>query len=147
MTKSSATENDYVKFIANNVAMPSYGATLQVNMHTADPGKGGTATTSAPTYSAYAAQTVSRDGAGLTICNKTSPFAANASGGAFKNAALVAFPEYEGGFSGTETITHTSISVVATGQILRKGALLTPRINAAFSTPLFAPGEMVWIED
>jgi hypothetical protein len=147
MTKSSATENDYVKFIANNVAMPSYGATLQFNMHIADPGKGGTATTSAPTYTAYVAQTVARDGTGLVICNKTTPFAANPSGGAFKNDDLVLFPEYEGGFVGTETITHASISVVATGQILRKGALLSPRTYAAGTAPIFAPGELVFIED
>lgn len=147
MTKSSATENDYVKFVANAVAMPAYGATLQINLHTADPGKGGTATTAAPTYSAYAAQAVARDGSGFVICNKTDPFAPNAAGGAFKNAALVSFPEYEGGFVGTETITHASVSVVATGQILRKGPLLAPRVYAAGITPTFPAGTMIFVED
>ena len=28
MSKSNATENDFIKFVFNNVAMPSYGATL-----------------------------------------------------------------------------------------------------------------------
>jgi hypothetical protein len=147
MTKSSATENDYVKFIANAVAMPAYGSSLQINMHTADPGKAGTATTSEPTYTAYAAQTVARDGTGFVICDKTTPFAANANGGAFKNDDLILFPEYEGGFVGTETITHVSVSVVATGQILRKAALLAPRTFAAGTAPLFAPGELVFAED
>lgn len=35
MSKSNVTENDFVKFVFNGVAMPSYGATLQLNFHTA----------------------------------------------------------------------------------------------------------------
>ena len=30
MSKSNATENDYIKFVFNGVAMPAYGANLQV---------------------------------------------------------------------------------------------------------------------
>lgn len=147
MSKSNATENDYVKFEANNVAMPNYGATLQINLHTADPGEAGTATTNQPTYTAYVPQVVSRDSSGLTICDGTNPYAPNASGPGYKNTALVSFPEYEGGFAGTETITHSSISVIATGQILRSSALQATRIYAAGITPTFPAGTMVWIED
>ena len=147
MSKSNATENDYVKFEANAVAMPSYGANLQINLHTADPGEAGIATTNLPTYSAYVAQTVPRDGSGLTICNNTAPYAANPSGGGYKNTALVQFPEYEGGFVGTETITHASISVIATGQILRSGPLNAPRIYAAGGSPIFPAGTMIFLED
>jgi hypothetical protein len=147
MSKSNATENDYVKFEANNVAMPAYGATLQINLHTADPGEAGVATSNLPSYTAYLAQTVARDSSGLTICNTTFPYAANAAGGGYKNTALITFPEYEGGFGGTETITHASISVVATGQILRSGPLTAPRIYAAGATPLFPAGTMIFLED
>lgn len=147
MSKSNATENDYVKFEANAVAMPNYGATLQINLHTADPGEAGIATSNEPTYTAYAPQIVSRDAAGLTICDTTLPYAANPAGGGYKNAALITFPEYEGGFAGTETITHASISVVATGQILRSGPLNAPRIYAAGATPLFPAGTMIFLED
>lgn len=147
MSKSNATENDYVKFEANGVAMPAYGANLQINLHTADPGEGGTASSNAPTYSAYVPQTVSRDAIGLTICNGTLPYAANPNGPGYKNAALVSFPEYEGGFVGTETITHASVSVIATGQILRSGALGAPRIYSAGITPTFPAGTMIFVED
>lgn len=144
MSKSNATENDYVKFEANAVAMPSYGANLQVNLHTADPGEAGTATTSAPTYTGYAAVSVSRDAAGFTICDGTNPYAANASGNAYKNTAQITFPECTGG---SDTITHVSVSVIATGQILRKTALTASIAVSNTITPLFPPGTLVFAED
>lgn len=144
MSKGNTTENDYVKFEANAVAMPSYGSNLQINLHTADPGEAGTATTNAPTYTPYAAQTVSRDALGLTICDPTNPYAANASGSAYKNADDVIFPECT---SGSDTITHVSISVIATGQILRKTSLTSSLAVSANVTPLFPAGTLVWAED
>lgn len=144
MSKANATENDLVKFIFNNVAFPSYGTNLQVNLHTADPGEAGTATTSAPTYTGYAAVSVSRDGAGWTICDGTNPYAANASGNAAKNTAEVTFPECTGG---SDTLTHASVSVIATGQILYKGAL-TASINVSnLITPRFPAGTLILAED
>lgn len=144
MSKGNTTENDFVKFVANAVAMPAYGANLQVNLHTADPGESGTATTSAPTYTGYAAVAVARDATGWTICDGTDPYAANASGNAFKNAAEVTFPECTGG---SDTITHGSISVVATGQILYKGALNASIAVSNLITPRFPAGTMVFSED
>lgn len=144
MSKSNATENDLVKFIFNAVAMPSYGSNLQVNLHTADPGESGTATTSAPTYTGYVAVPVSRDGAGWTICDGTGPYAANANGNAAKNTAEVTFPECTGG---SDTITHASVSVVATGQVLYKGALTAPLNVSNLITPRFPAGTLVLAED
>jgi hypothetical protein len=144
MSKGNTTENDLVKFIFNGVAMPAYGANLQVNLHTADPGEAGTATTSAPTYTGYAAVAVSRDGAGWTICDGTNPYAANASGNAAKNAAEVTFPECTGG---SDTITHASVSVVATGQVLYKGALTAPINVSNLITPRFPAGTLILAED
>jgi hypothetical protein len=144
MSKSNATENDLVKFIFNAVAMPAYGVSLQVNLHTADPGEAGTATTSAPTYTGYAAVSVSRDGAGWTICNGTDPYAPNASGNAAKNTAEVTFPECTGG---SDTLTHASVSVIATGQILYKGALTAPLAISNLITPRFPAGTLVLAED
>lgn len=144
MSKANATENDLVKFIAQATAMPSYGSNLQVNLHTADPGEAGTATTNAPTYTGYAAVAVARDVTGWTICDGTNPYADNASGNAFKNAAEVTFPECTGG---SDTITHASVSVVATGQILYKGAL-TASINISnLITPRFPAGTFICAED
>jgi hypothetical protein len=145
MSKSNATENDFVKFVFNAVAMPSYGALLQLNFHTADPGEAGTATTSEPTPTTYAAQTVERDVTGWVICDIDGT--PNADGSAAKNAAQVTFPEVEGGFAGTETWTHGSVSVVATGQILYSGALTQAIIVSALTTPLFPAGAVLFSED
>ena len=134
MSKSNATENDFVKFVFNAVAMPSYGSALQLNFHTADPGEAGTATTSEPTPTAYAAQSVTRDGTG-------------AAGSAATSAVAVTFPEVEGGFVGTETWTHGSVSVVATGQILYSGALTQSIIVSALTTPNFPAGTVLFRED
>lgn len=144
MSKGNATENDLVKFIAQATAMPAYGANLQVNLHVADPGEAGVATTSPPTYTGYVAVAVSRDVAGWTICDGTNPYAANASGNAFKNAAEVTFPECTGG---TDTITHASVSVVATGQILYKGSLTAPINISNLITPRFPAGTLIMAED
>ncbi len=144
MSKSNATENDWVKFVAQGTALPSYGSNLQVNLHTADPGESGTATTSAATYTGYAAVSVSRDASGWTICDGTNPYGANTAGPAFKNAAEVTFPECTGG---TNTITHASVSVVATGQILYKGALTASLSVSNLITPRFPAGTLVMVED
>ena len=115
-----------------------------MNLHVADPGEAGTATTSPPTYTGYVAVSVSRDGSGWTICDGTNPYASNASGNAAKNAAEVTFPECTGG---TDTITHASISVIATGQILYKGAL-TASVNVSnLITPRFPAGTLILAED
>jgi hypothetical protein len=145
MSKANATENDFVKFVFNNVAMPTYGASLQLNFHTADPGEAGTATTNLPTPTSYAAQTVSRDGAGWVICDTNGT--PNAAGSAAKNAAQVAFPEVESGFVGTEMWTHGSVSVIATGQILYSGALTQAIIVSALTTPIFPAGTVLFAED
>lgn len=133
MSKSNATENDIVKFIFNNVAMPAYGSNLQVNLHTADPGEAGTATTSAPTYTGYVAVAVSRDGAGWTVASNQA-----------SNTAEVTFPECTGG---GDTLTHASVSVVGSGQILYSGALTASLIVSNLITPRFPAGTLVMQED
>jgi hypothetical protein len=142
MSKGNATENDWIKFVFNAVALPAYGANLQVNLHTADPGEAGTASTNAPTHTGYAPVAVSRDGSGWTVCD--SDGTPNAAGNSAKNAAEITFPECTGG---SDTITHASISVVATGQILYKGALTAPINVSNLITPRFPAGTLVLTED
>lgn len=141
MSHGNVTENDLIKFIAQGVAMPAYGATLQVNFHTADPGEAGTASTSAPTWTGYAPVAVARDNTGWTVCDPDTPYAANANGPAVKNASEITFPECT---AGSETMTHTSISVVATGQIIVKGPLTAPLAISAGHTPRFPAGTLVY---
>jgi hypothetical protein len=144
VSKGNATENDVVKNVFLGTAMPTYGPNLQVNLHIADPGEQGSATSSPPTYTGYAPVTVVQSTTGWTICDPDSPYAANAAGSAAKNAAEVTFPECTGG---GDTITHASISVVATGQILYKGALTSPIIVSNLITPRFPAGTMIFKED
>lgn len=145
MSKSNATENDYVKFEANAVAMPAYGANLQINLHTADPGEGGNSDTSKPTYTGYAPVTKSRDAVGFTICDGSNPYAPNAAGPAYKNATDAIFPEATGG---SDTITHVSVSLVGVAQqILRSTALTASLAVSNGVTPLFLAGTLVWAED
>jgi len=145
MSKANATENDFIKFVFNAVGMPTYGASLQLNFHTADPGESGTSITFQPTPTNYVAQSVVRDNTGWTICDSNGT--PNGAGSCAKNAAQVTFPEIEPGFSGTETWTHGSVSVVATGQILYSGALTQPIIVSALSTPLFPAGTVLFREE
>ena len=133
MSKSNATENDVVKFIFNATAFPSYGSNLQVNLHTADPGEAGTSTTSAPSYTGYVAVAVSRDAGGWTV-----------SGNQASNTAEITFPECTGG---SDTLTHASVSVVATGQILYSGSLTAPINISNLITPRFPVGTLVMQED
>lgn len=147
MSKGNTTENDFVKFEANATAMPSYGANLNVNLHTADPGEAGSPSTNLATYDGYLSVSVARDSGGWTICNGTDPYGANASGNAYKNTAQVTFPECDAGFVGTQTITHVSTSSPSTGQLLRKTALTTPIVVGALTTPLFPAGTLVFAED
>ncbi len=145
MSKSNATENDFVKFIAHGTAMPSSGAVLQLNFHTADPGESGVATTNEPTPVNSAPQTVTRDATGFTICDVDGT--PNANGSCFKTAVDVNFDEIESGFVGTETWRFGSLSVQATGQILYKGALTQEIIVSALSTPRFPAGTVLFRED
>lgn len=121
MSKGNATENDIVKFLFNNTAMPSYGSNLYLALHTADPGEGGTAATNEATYGSYARVALSRDSGGWTV-----------SGSQSQNAALAQFPQCT---SGSETITHMSITVASSGtsQILYSGALTQ---SVAVSAPI-----------
>jgi hypothetical protein len=145
MSKSNATENDFVKFIFQGIAMPSYGAALQLNFHTNDPGEGGTATTHRPTPVNYTPVTITRDNTGWVICDPDGT--PNTSGSAAKTLIDAVFPEVESGFVGTEEWPHGSVSVVATGQILYSGALTQSIIISALSTPRFPAGTVLFKED
>lgn len=135
MPKSNATRNDYIKFVALGTAMPSYGATWYVHLHTADPGLTGTSSTSEAAYTSYARVAVSRDISGWTVCDPDGT--PNASGTAFKNAAEITFPECTG-VSDDEVITHLSICdnsgqiqySTALGASIRVNNLDTPRVPA-----------------
>ena len=135
MSKSNTTENDLMKFMFNNVAMPSYGSNLYLSLHTGDPGEGGVQTSSECAYNPYVRVAISRDSGGWTV-----------SGNQAVNAALVQFPQCTGG---TNTLTHVGIGTASssTGKLLYKGALAASLSVSSGIQPQFAAGALVVTED
>jgi hypothetical protein len=132
VSKGNQTENDIMQFIFNGVAMPSYGSTLLVHLHTSDPGEAGSGATSEADYTGYAPVVVARDAGGFTVTNNQAV-----------NTAEVTFPECTGG---ANTITHASVTTVG-DQILYSGALTAPINISNLITPRFPAGTLVMTED
>jgi hypothetical protein len=132
VSKGNTTEADFIAFVFNATAMPSYGANLSVALHTADPGEGGTMATNEADYTPYARVSVARDAGGWTCA-----------GNQASNTAEITFPECT---SGSDTITHVSVGT-AGGQILYSGALTASIDISALITPRFPVGTLVLQED
>lgn len=143
MSKNNVTENDLVKFYANNVAMPSYGTNWYIHLHTADPGETGTSSTNEAAYTSYARVTTLRDNTAWTICDADGT--PNANGSAFKNAVDVVFPECTG-VADDELETHASICSNS-GQIIYSGALTASIRITNLTTPYFPAGTLIFKED
>lgn len=137
MSKGNTFEND-VLLITFNAALASHlgvldttgNANLYVSLHTADPGEGGSQTTSECAFGAYARVAVARSGAGFTVTGDTAT-----------NAATISFPECT---SGTETVTYVAIGTASSGagQILYSGALTASRSVSSGITLQFAAGAL-----
>lgn len=136
MSKSNTTENDTLNAILRGVD-PSWrsNASRWVGLHIADPGEGGSQTTSEAAYGSYARQQITA----------ATGFSA-ASGGSSQNTGLIQFPEAT---SGSETITHISVGTEESGagQILYSGALNAARSVSTGIQPQFAIGALVVTED
>jgi hypothetical protein len=123
MSISNSTESNILKLIFNATAWANYAdnaaSTPQTNvsnaLHTADPGDGGSQTTSETTYTSYARVDVARTTGGWT---ETS--------GSISPVATISFPA---GTGGSGTITHWSTGKTGGGAsaILWSGTV-TPNI-------------------
>ncbi len=134
MSKSNATENDLVAYIFNATAIPWAAMTqLDVHLHTADPGEAGNSTTNEATYGSYAVATVNRNSGGFTVAGNT-----------VTNTALVQFPACT---SGTNTITHASITPNGSTQILYSGSLSSSLSVSTGIQPQYAAGALSISED
>ena len=135
MSKGNITENDLVKFMFNNTAMPSYGSNLYLSLHTSDPGEAGDQTSNETDYTNYTRIAVSRDTGGFTVTNNLS-----------QNAALVQFPQCGGN---PQTITHVAVGTAAsgTGQILYSGILNAPLAVANLIQPQIPASALQVTED
>lgn len=132
MSKGNTTENDLVLFYFNNTAMPTYGSNITLNLHTADPGEGGSAATNVATYTSYTSVNVSRDNSGWSVSN-----------GKASNIALVQFPKCTG-VSDDQTITHLSMS---NGTMFISGALSSSLRVTNNIQPQFNIGMITYTED
>lgn len=113
MSFGNATENDILEKIFKATALPwDAAANLALHLHTADPGEAGSSDTSECAFGSYAPVNIARSGSGFTV-----------TGNVVQNAALVQFAECT---SGSETVTHFSVTPQGSTQILIKGALTSP---------------------
>jgi hypothetical protein len=146
MSKGNTFENDLLQLIFNNVDIADVGdagglqnsataGSLYIALHTGDPGEAGTAATSESAYGSYARVAVARTVGGWTVATNTAT-----------NAALIQFPECS---SGSETITHVSITTASSGasKILYSGALTASRAISSGIQPQFAISSLSVTED
>lgn len=143
MSKSNVWENNLLKLLFNATAIANIAdnaatsplTNLYVSLHTADPGEGGSQTTSEAAYGDYARQPVARSGAGWTVTDDVA-----------ENAAAIQFPEAA---SGTESITHFAVgtAVSGAGSILYSGALTAPLAVSAGIQPQFNAGYLTVTEN
>lgn len=134
MSKSNATETAILSYVFEATAPAWASATdLEVHLHTADPGEAGTSSTSEATYGSYAAVTVARSSSGWTV-----------SGNTVTNDSLIQFPQCS---SGSNTITHVSITPASSTTILYSGALSSSLSVSSGIQPQFAASALSITED
>ena len=134
MTKSNATETDILAKIFTATALPwDAEVNLDIHLHTADPGEAGTSATSEATYGAYALVTVARAGSAWTVAGNTCT-----------NDNLIQFPQCT---SGSNTLTHVSITPEGDTQILYSGALNSSLAVSTGIQPQFAASALSITED
>lgn len=143
MSKGNTFENDLLKLIFNATAIANMAdnaassplTNLYVSLHTADPGEGGSQTSSEADYTSYARVAVARSGAGWTV-----------TGNSVVNAALIQFPQATGG---ANTITYVGVgtAVSGTGKLLYSGALDASLSVSSGIQPQFGAGVLEVTED
>ena len=143
MPKSTTTNNNILKMIFNatnwaNVADNAASSpltNLYLALHTADPGVGGSQTTSETSYTNYARVAVVRTTSGWTAATTSTT----------QNVALLQFPQC--GATGA-TVTHVSIgtAVSGAGTIFYSGALNSSLSVANLIQPQFSAGALTVTE-
>lgn len=133
MSKSNTTEVDTLAMALKGTD-PSWRANANryIALHTADPGEGGSATTSEAAFGGYARVAVP-----VADWTGTNPLS---------NTNAITFPECT---SGSETITHFSIVTTPSGagQILYSEALNASRSVSSGFTVQFAVGALTVTEN
>lgn len=134
MSKSNATETALLSYIFTATAPAWAAATeLDVHLHTADPGEAGVSTTSECAYGSYAVVTVNRATSDWTV-----------SGNTCTNDNLIQFPQCT---SGSETVTHVSVTPQGSTTILYSGALSSSLAVSSGIQPQFTASSLSITED
>jgi hypothetical protein len=139
MSKGNTFENDLVKLIFAGTAIANIAdnaassplTNLYLALHTADPGEGGSQTTSECAYTSYARVAVARNSGGFTVSNNTATLTSN-----------VDFPSATGG---SETATYFSVGTASsgTGKILYSGAISPTIAISTGVTPRLTTGTTI----
>jgi hypothetical protein len=113
------------KFAENDTSSPA--TNLYLSLHTADPGAGGSQTTSEAAYTSYARVAVARSGSGWTVSSNNC-----------SNAAIVNWPACTGS---SATCTHWGIGTDSSGAgtLLFHGAMTSLAVTTGI-TPSAAIG-------
>jgi hypothetical protein len=134
VSKSNATETALLEYIFTATNPSWHAATeLDIHLHTADPGEAGNSTTNEATYGSYALVTVDRAATDWTVSGNTAT-----------TDNLIQFPQCT---SGTNTITHVSITPQGSTVILYSGALSSSLSVSTGIQPQFAAGDIDVQED
>jgi len=137
--KGSTFDNDLLKLILNAVGIANIAdnaasaplTNLYLSLHTADPGAGGSQTTSEAAYTSYARVAVARTSAGFVVTGASAVLAATAS-----------FPAATGG-SETESWFALGTAASGAGKILYRGPI-TPSIAVSSGvTPQLTTGTTI----
>jgi hypothetical protein len=139
--KGATFDNDLLKLILNGVAIPNIAnnatssplTNLYLSLHIADPGAGGSQTTSEAAYTSYARQPVSRTSSGFTVTGTSAALATS-----------VVFPAATGtSDSEMETWAALGTALSGAGKILYRGPL-TPSISVTLGiAPQLAVGTTI----
>ena len=113
---------------ATGIIKSTADGTLQVALHTADPGLGGSMTTNEASYTGYARQTIARTPGGFTVSTNTAT-----------NVGAVTFPTNTGT---QQTITHISVGYTSGDTILFTKALDSSLVIDPNDAPNFPAGNI-----
>ena len=124
MSKGNTFEDDILKLIFNGTPIPNLAdnaaaaplSNVYLSLHNADPGEGGSQSTSEVSYGGYARVAVSRNTSGWVILN-----------GSASPVSAIEFGEMASGTPGTATHAVIGTAASGSGKILYKGSL-TPAI-------------------
>ena len=132
MAKANYLSNAFLKLVFNATAVTNIAdnaasaplTNLYVSLHTADPGAGGSQTTSEISYTGYARVAVARTTGGFTVTGQT-----------LTPAATIAWAISTGGTGGTATFFAVGTASTGTGNLLYSGAISPTIVVTSGVTP------------